>query len=135
MKRDVTKLTKNTYYIDMEEYYGEDSIKRISEKEGFIGKELIEYLYYKLYREFKMFLESKMIKESTFDKNGYCIQVLIIEYDKKTWVHEVILHKHMQHHYIDCHGVKYTNIPLGKEKNIMKEEDNLVVDATIRLLE
>ena len=29
MKREVNKLTNNTFYIDMKEYFGEDGIKKI----------------------------------------------------------------------------------------------------------
>ena len=53
MKREVNKLTNNTFYINMIEYYGEDSIKKISEPGQLQGEELNQFLFEKLYREFK----------------------------------------------------------------------------------
>lgn len=136
MKRDVTKLTKNTFYIDMEEYYGEDSIKRISKEERMIGEELTEYLYKKLFNEFKMFLCAKMQKQAEFDEDGRCVQILIIEYHQKTWVLRLNHHKFLQHSYKDCYGNWHTILPFGTGKTFIREEkDEWTIDTVINILE
>lgn len=132
MKREVSKLTKNTYYIDMEEYFGMDSIKRISEKEKLTGEELTKFLYDKLLREFKIFLISKMTDNAVYDENGYCKQILIIEYNELTWLIEVISNQYIKHHnkkrweYFDTYSHKYYECFVGEEK------DELVTDTKIR---
>lgn len=132
MKREVNKLTKNTFYIDMEEYYGVDSIKRIAEQEKLEGEELTKFLYEKLLREFKMFLSSKMLNQAVFDKDGYCRQILIIEYNELTWLIEVINHKYIKHYnkkrcvYFDTNSKTYSESYTGEEK------DELVTDTKIR---
>ena len=50
MKREVNKLTNNTFYIDMKEYFGEDSIKEIAKRGQLQGEELNQFLFEKLYR-------------------------------------------------------------------------------------
>lgn len=132
MKREVTKLTNNTFYINMIEYYGEDSIEKISKREHLTGDKLIEYLYKKLYREIKMFLIGRMEKQTTYDKNRECTQILIIEYNELTWVLEVNHKKFMQHFYIDYLGNKRTFLPFGTGKtSIVEERDELVIESEI----
>lgn len=130
MKREVNKLTNNTFYINMIEYYGEDSIKKISEQGQLAGEELNQFLFEKLYREFKMFLTSKMMNQANFDKNGYCTQILIIEYNELTWLIKVKHHQHIQRFYKDEYGNWHDLLPFGCGKHgIVEEEDRMVVDT------
>lgn len=130
MKREVNKLTNNTFYIDMKEYFGEDSIKEIAKRGQLQGEELNQFLFEKLYREFKMFLASKMMKQATFDKNEYCTQILIIEYNELTWLIKVKHHQHLQRFYKDKYGNWHNSLPFGCGKyGIVEEEDRMVIDT------
>lgn len=135
MKREINKLTKNTYYIDMEEYFGEDIIENISEQGKLYGDELYKFLFEKLYREFRMFLASRMMKEAVFDKNGYCTQVLIIEYNELTWLVKVKHHKHLKRFYKNLYGDWNSILPFGCGKyGIVDEEDRMVTDTYVERL-
>lgn len=126
MKREVVKLTKNTFYIDMVEYYGEEKIKEISEREQLTGDDLKEYLYKKLEIEFNLFLASRLSEFANFNEQGECTQIVNVEYDDCTWVWEVKHSTYMQHQYIDVAGNAHNFLPVGYENDsryIMGEQD------------